>query len=377
MRAAVISFTQNGNACNRRIITSLKMAGYEAKGFYGGRYQEKGHPEKDILRPAGRKVSEWTKEAFSQNDALIFVGATAIAVRSIAPCLKDKLTDPAVLVVDEKGQYVIPLLSGHVGGANELAVRLATDLKALPVITTATDIQGLFAVDVFAVKNQLILTDRRKAKEISAAILEHEWQQVYVDSVMKYEKVLPKYLQIADDAKTADIIIDYHQWPDDIKGLQLIPEKAVWLGIGCRKGTEAVKIREAVNTFLTKHAIDERAIAGLASIDVKAEEAGILEVCQERKWPFVTFSAEKLCAQKGDFTASAFVKSHVGVDNVCERASLCAADEACRYNNERQISSEARSNNDRQTEAVLLIRKEIMPGITLAAAGTGRRLRFE
>ena len=106
------------------------------------------------MRPAGRKVSEWTKEVFWQYDALIFVGAAAIAVRSIAPCLKDKLTDPAVLVVDEKAQYVIPLLSGHVGGANALASRLAADLQALPVITTATDIQGLFAVDVFAVKNQ-------------------------------------------------------------------------------------------------------------------------------------------------------------------------------------------------------------------------------
>ena len=83
-------------------------------------------------------------------------------MRSIAPCVRDKLTDPAVLVVDEKGQYVVPILSGHVGGANGLARQLAADLQALPVITTATDIQGLFAVDVFAVKNRLILTDRVK-----------------------------------------------------------------------------------------------------------------------------------------------------------------------------------------------------------------------
>lgn len=377
MKAAVISFTQNGNTCNRRIIACLKVAGYETEGFYGGRYKDDSNPEREILRPAGGKVSEWTKAAFRQYDALIYVGATAIAVRSIAPCLKDKLTDPAVLVVDEKGQYVIPLLSGHVGGANELAARLAAELKAIPVITTATDIQGLFAVDVFAVKNQLILTDRRKAKEISAAILEHEWRQVYIDTMLKYEKALPEYLKITDEVKEADIIVDYHQLPDDMKGLQLIPERTVWLGIGCRKGTEAVKIREAVNTFLKKHAIDERAIAGVASIDVKAKEAGILEVCRERKWPFVTFSAEKLRAQKGDFTASAFVKSQVGVDNVCERASLCAVDDAWQCSNGHQRSNKAQSCSDRQEAAVLLIRKEIMPGITLAAAGTGRRLRFE
>ena len=355
MKAAVISFTQSGNTCNRRILTCLKGAGYEAEGFYGGRYKDSVNTEQEILRPAGRKVSEWTKEVFWQYDALIFVGAAAIAVRSIASCLKDKLTDPAVLVVDEKAQYVIPLLSGHVGGANALASRLAADLQALPVITTATDIQGLFAVDVFAVKNQLIFTDRCKAKEISAAILEHECQQVYIDRMMTYEGMLPKYLRTTDAAAEADIIVDYHRLTNRMTGLQLIPEKMICLGIGCRKGTEAVKIREAICTFLKKHAIDDRAIAGLASIDVKADEQGILEVCQERRWPFVTFSAEKLRALQGNFTASAFVKSQVGVDNVCERAALCAA----------------------RDDGQLLIRKEIMPGITLAAASTGRRLRFE
>ena len=115
MKTAVISFTQNGNACNRRIITGLKMAGYTTEGFYGGRYKENDSLAKEILRPAAKKVAEWTKDAFEKYDAIVFVGAAAIAVRSIAPCLKDKLTDPAVLVVDEKSQYVIPILSGHVG----------------------------------------------------------------------------------------------------------------------------------------------------------------------------------------------------------------------------------------------------------------------
>ena len=110
------------------------------------RYKENDSLAKEILRPAAKKVAEWTKDAFEKYDAIVFVGATAIAVRSIAPCLKDKLTDPAVLVVDEKSQYVIPILSGHVGGANALAVQLAAYLQAIPVITTATDIQGLFAV---------------------------------------------------------------------------------------------------------------------------------------------------------------------------------------------------------------------------------------
>ncbi len=365
MRTAVISFTRNGNACNRRIIEGLKLAGYTAEGFYGGRYKENNSSAKEILRPAVQKISEWTKNAFGKYDALIFVGAAAIAVRSIAPCLKDKLTDPAVLVVDEKGQYVIPILSGHVGGANALASQLAAYLQAIPVITTATDIQGLFAVDVFAVKNHLVITDRRKAKEISASILEYEPKQVYIDAMLKHEAVLPKYLSITDEAEKADIIIDYHRLSGNMQGLQLIPERAVWIGIGCRKGTETDKIEAAIRHFLTEHAIDERSVAGIASIDVKAQEQGIIEASRGHNWPFITFSAKKLCALEGNFTASEFVKSRVGVDNVCERSALCAAGEK----EENGIAGHG--------EAILLIKKEIMPGITLAAAGTGRRLRFE
>ena len=229
MKTAVISFTQNGNACNRRIITGLKMAGYTTEGFYGGRYKENDSLAKEILRPAAKKVAEWTKDAFEKYDAIVFVGAAAIAVRSIAPCLKDKLTDPAVLVVDEKNQYVIPILSGHVGGANALAVQLAAYLQAIPVITTATDIQGLFAVDVFAVKNHLLITDRRKAKELSASILEYEQKLVYADAMLTHEAVLPKYLSITDEVEKADIIIDYHRLSGNMKGLQLIPEKTCLL----------------------------------------------------------------------------------------------------------------------------------------------------
>lgn len=329
MKIAVISFTQNGNICNRQITAALKKEGHDAEEFTALRRRsptvpddmpETGQRAADPteLTVVSSRVSEWTKAAFNQYDALVFVGAAAIAVRSIAPCVRDKLTDPAVLVVDEKGQYVVPILSGHVGGANGLARQLAADLQALPVITTATDIQGLFAVDVFAVKNRLILTDRVKAKKISAAILEHECQQVYIDGLMAYDGKLPKYLGITGDIEKADILIDYHLLQPDMKGLCLLPEGMIWMGIGCRKGTEAAKIKEAINHFIQEHEIDKRAIAGLASIDVKANEQGILEVCRENSWPFVTFTAERLRAQEGNFTASDFVKSKVGVDNVCE-----------------------------------------------------------
>ena len=103
---------------------------------------------------------------------MIFIGAAGIAVRAAAPWIRDKFADPPVIVIDETARFVIPLLSGHVGGANELACELAAFLGAVPVITTATDRNGLFAVDLFAAGNGLVLTDRKMAREISARILE-------------------------------------------------------------------------------------------------------------------------------------------------------------------------------------------------------------
>ena len=104
----------------------------------------------------------------------MFVGAAGIAVRLIAPWVQDKLKDPAVLVIDEQGRYAIPILSGHVGGCNELAEAAAQILGAEPVITTATDLRQAFAVDVFATENELVISDRELAKQISAAELRGE-----------------------------------------------------------------------------------------------------------------------------------------------------------------------------------------------------------
>lgn len=110
-------------------------------------------------------VSVWAGEQMAAHHALVFVGACGIAVRAIAPWITDKLHDSPVLVMDEQGQYVIPLLSGHVGGANELAVRLAGELGAVPVITTATDLHGSFAVDLFAKRNDLWIHNREGLPE--------------------------------------------------------------------------------------------------------------------------------------------------------------------------------------------------------------------
>ena len=170
MKLAVISFTRRGEGICEKLSKALTAAGADCPGYSGRKTGNAG----STLQPISGTLSEWTGQQFAACDGLIFIGAAGIAVRLIAPYLKDKLTDPAVIVVDEAGQFAISLLSGHVGGANRLTEWIAKILEAVPVVTTASDVRGRTAIDVWAVEHGLVLTDRILAKEIAAALLDGE-----------------------------------------------------------------------------------------------------------------------------------------------------------------------------------------------------------
>lgn len=286
--------------------------------------------------------------------AIIFVGATGIAVRAIAPFITGKAVDPAVLVIDEAGRYVISLLSGHLGGANALARTAAALIEAKPVITTATDAESAFAVDTFAKENGFLLTDLRKAKEVSAKVLRGEKLRIYSDIPMERLVQRPARheaeLVPAQDIDCADIVISYRtrilkpasgsdaddrpvkaseaQHPLEKMsqgiGLRLIA-KRVHVGLGARKGVTQTEVAAAVATCLEDAGIDPRAVVALASIDLKKQEAGILAYSYESGVPFVTYTAEELRTVEGAFAGSSFVQSVTGVANVCERAAAFAA----------------------------------------------------
>ena len=171
MKIGMICFTARGTAICRLLCRRFRDTGTESTGYVPRRFW-KPEWEAEGIRPQDKSLSEWTGSMFGQKRALVFIGAAGIAVRAIAPFVRDKMTDPPVVAVDEAGHFCIPLLSGHVGGANELAERMACWLQGIPVITTATDINGIFAVDVFAARRGLCITDRKKAKEISAWLLD-------------------------------------------------------------------------------------------------------------------------------------------------------------------------------------------------------------
>lgn len=307
-------------------------------------------------------VKDWTGKQFLRSEGIIFIGACGIAVRSIAPYVIGKKTDPAVLVIDECGKFVISLLSGHLGGANELALEAAGILGALPVVTTATDLHQQFAVDVFARKNHCEIFCMKAAKEVSAALLAGEKTGFY--SEFPWEGELPDGLVACDgqgmplDGKTKKpetgvAVTIYKKCQPFASTTQVVPP-VVTLGIGCRKGKEAEGILEASKNSLQALGIYQKAVEGIASIDLKKDEAGILALSGQWEVPFHTFSGEELLAVPGDFTPSSFVKTVTGVENVCERSAVLASGQG------------------------KLIQKKIGGGgVTTAAAVRDWRIRFE
>ncbi len=264
------------------------------------------------------ELDSFTRKNFSVSNVLVFIGAAGIAVRAIAPYISDKTTDPAVLVIDEKGCFVIPILSGHIGGAVKEAKKISGLIGATAVITTATDINGEFAVDVFAIDNDMFISDMEKAKEYTAKLLRDGKNYYGIDEEFSdYICVNDMPDNIEEDGGREGFIIS----PKKRKGgvLQLIP-RCIVIGMGCRKDVPGDVLYEFCLEKLRENNIDPKAVKVLVSIDLKRDEKGMIDIADKLKVPFMTFTPDSLNAQKGSFKRSSFVKEVTGVDNVCERA---------------------------------------------------------
>ena len=318
-------------------------------------------------------LSEWTQKAFSSKSALIFVGAAGIAVRTIAPFVKDKLTDSPVIVVDEKGKFVIPILSGHVGGANELSRLVAGKIGATAVITTATDINDVFSIDVFAVRNHLEIMKKKGIQHVSSKLLRHE--VVTISFPLERRASISGYVSEQEDissciSENADVPSDipggfiYVKYPprrnidviisddDEVLDLAVLPlrPRTKVLGVGCKQGRTC----EDIERIIEECGVQMHEVCAIASIDVKKNEAGLIELASKNRLDFVTYTAEELMQAEGEFTASEFVKNTVGVDNVCERAAVL-----CAGKNGKLIQKKAAGN-----------------GVTLAVAQRDWRISF-
>ena len=298
MKIAIIWVTHNGKKTARRISENnhndkLQFTLYELK-----------NTDMPIL--------------FNEYEGIIFVCACGIAVRKTAPHIRSKVTDPAVIVIDEQGTFVISLLSGHLGGANILTKEIAESIGAIPVITTATDIGKKFSPDSFARANNLTVLEMDIAKEIALRMVDGGKIALYSD--YPYSNRPEKFF---DDTLT-DMGICISSDSDKspfVRTLHLIPKNIV-VGVGCKKNTLSDNFESFILQKLSEYNVLLSRVGEVVSIDLKRNERALQEFSKKYRIPLKFYSAEELQKVKGTFGHSEFVLKTTGVDNVCERSAL-------------------------------------------------------
>lgn len=321
MTTAVISFTQKGDELNEFISKKLSADSYRDS----------------------KNISSFMNRMIEEYNALIFIGAAGIAVRLIAPYVINKAVDPAVIVCDENGEFVIPILSGHIGGANELAVRLSKLMNAVPVITTATDINNIWAVDTWAAQNNYCIENIENIKYISASLLRGEKVGLACD--FRMAGGLPDNVRFGS-FENGIVISPFLKKP--FKNTLNIVPKCVSVGVGSKKNTAADSL---VDVFKDT-GLSLNSIKNVATLDTKRDTPCINVLMGYLHTSLNTYTAEELNRVKGKFTKSDFVKQTVGTDNVCERAACAGGGR-------------------------LIVKKTIGDGVTLAAACDDIEIRLK
>ena len=306
----IIAITQNGLALAKKL-----KAQFPDSVIYT---LDKWHDEEcTAIEP---DLSTFTAQLFDRHKTLVYIMATGIVVRSIALHLVDKTVDPAVVVLDEKGQFAISLLSGHLGGANAVASEIAGAIGATAVITTASDVQGMPSVDMIAQKHQLIIDSMHDAKILTAMTVNGQKMGWRNDSLLN----LPCYYPCDEiDAEGLVVVSNRTDLAEKVLSAQLIPQNII-VGVGCRRGISGQQIIDFVTEQLQLNSISEMSIRQLASIDIKSDEQGVLDAAAHFGVRAVFVETTEIEKIEHDFSSSVFVKSQVGVSGVCEPAAFIA-----------------------------------------------------
>lgn len=332
MKFDLICFTKKG--CETALRLKDKLAPHKEEGgidlrdmYFGGEKIPEGF--EDALCPAKESISGWIKKRFEENRGIIFIGAMGILVRSVSESIKDKMKDPPVIVMDDNGNYVIPVLSGHVGGANEAALLIAKAIDAIPVITTSSDINDAFSADLFAKQNNLKIINREGIKRVNRNAIEERKVTLSVKDYPPKDKV--------------DVLVSDE---DEGEYLLRLSEKKYTVGVGLKKGISAEVLEERIDKVLKENGIDRDDVFALCTIDIKEDEPAILSYRDKYRIPVISFDKDILNKAEGEFSSSDFVKEITGVDNVCERAAVIGAGR----------------------NGFLIVRKQAGEGITIAIA---------
>ena len=357
MRAAIVALTEKGAVLARRLTGVLEdtpavflpekiVEGSSSVSFASPLPNKQG---KSVASLLGTKVHFFQQlaptmaDVFQHYDVVICVMATGIVVRILAPLLKDKLSDPAVLVLDERGKFVISLLSGHMGGANAYARRLSAAIGAQPVITTATDVEGEVAPDSVAEELALCPWPKERIKTINSSILAHHDLLYVIDEGLRnkdyfYQELSKRNLRVERQERKVWLANEDHQAviaeEEELPDKSELPAKTLFLlprnliaGIGCRKGVSKELIRQALEKACHTIGRGIEDIRAMASVTIKAQEQGLLDMAQALRVPINFYAPEDLQKQVDTYhlLQSDFVKAQIGVGNVCEAAALCEA----------------------------------------------------
>lgn len=281
------------------------------------------------------RLSDALQAHFHRYSGHVFIMATGIVVRSLAPLLQHKTKDPAVVVVDECGQHAISLLSGHLGGANALARRIGDGMGACPVITTATDLQEVPAIDLIAQDRGLVIETPGSIRHVSMALLEGRSISLhdpygYLAGALPDERLRGHRVASGSDDGRDRLSGGPGVWVDDIRvdlpaEILILRPATLFVGVGCNRGTSAAEIRALLDRVLAHHQLAANSIAGLASIDLKTDEEGLRELAAALNRPLRFFTRDQLAVVTDIPSPSTVVEKHVGVRSVCEAAAILAS----------------------------------------------------
>ena len=331
---AVVAITRRGVETALKIKEALDKVDLNSTVYAPKKYSQNGVVALD------KKLGDFIKDTYSTMDALVAVTATGIVIRAVAPLLESKLTDPAVVGVDATGKFVISLLSGHYGGANELARTIAKGINATPVITTASDVTGKMSVDEIAKNLHLTIQNPESLVAVNAAIVNGDRLIIVLtgDAKIPTDELSCFEIKKAENGVQAlEIVNDYDagviitQEPLSIakfvKPFTILKTKTTVVGLGARKDSTADSIIEAVDTSLKRIHIPLERVKCFATVDIKKTSKPMVEAVERLGLPLEFLSVDALrSVNQSDLSPdSAMVQEKIGVGGVCERAALIAA----------------------------------------------------
>jgi cobalt-precorrin 5A hydrolase len=271
------------------------------------------------------RLSDAVAGRFQAYGSHIFIMSTGIVVRVIAGLIRHKTVDPAVVVMDDAGRHAISLLSGHLGGANRLAENIAQIVEANPVITTATDVHHLPAIDMLAAENGLIIENPGAIKAVNMAILAHRPIPLHDP-----RGIFPKQIAglqwtswTTEESAPGVFIDDIHT--ESSNDVLVLRPSSLCAGIGCNRGTDPLEIRGLLTSVIKEHGLAIGSLYRIGTIDIKRDEVGILTVAHDLGCTMAFYTKEELNRVEDVPTPSEIVKKYTGAKSVCEAAAILAS----------------------------------------------------